>query len=217
MNPGDLVDLGSGATLVIALASIAFGLLNCFFGYRIFRVLLGVYGFVLGALVGAVVAGSVSAGQVWVLAIGAIVGGIVGAALMVLLYFVGVFAVGAVAGMLLANAIGVAVGIDVPTLVVIIVAGVVGIVALILQRVALVLATAFSGAWTAVAGVAALLAGESVSLGLLGQPEGWTRVDLPLLVTLAAWLLLGVAGAVVQFQTTREQEPAAPAEPKERW
>jgi len=222
MNPGDLVEAGSGAATLVALLSITFGLLNCFFGYRIFRFMLGVYGFLLGALVGAIVAGGVGEGQVWVLIVGAIVGGIVGAALMVLLYLAGVFVVGAIAGIVVANAIGAALGLDMPTLVVIILAVVVGIVALILQRVVLILATAFSGAWAAVGGGASLLTGQPVSLNLFRTSEIWARADFSLLIVLAVWLALGLAGALVQFRTTADKGPVgptppSPVEPRDRW
>jgi len=222
MNFGDLFNLSSSAATLVALLSIAFGLLNCFFGYRLFKFMLGVYGFLLGALVGALVAGGVAGGQAWVLIVGAVIGGIVGAALMVLLYLVGVFVVGAVAGMLLANAVGAVLGIDMPTLVVIILAVVVGIVALILQRVVLVLATAFSGAWAVVGGGAALFSGQAVSLNLFSPSGSWLGEGAWLLIVLAAWLLLGIVGAFVQFRTTADKEPASPvpsppAEPRDRW
>jgi hypothetical protein len=222
MNLGDLLDVGSGAAILIALVSIAFGLLNCFFGYRIFKVMLGIYGFLLGALVGALVAGGLAGGQTWVLLVGAIVGGIVGAALMVLLYLVGVFVVGALAGVLLANAVGAALGFTMPTWVVIILAVVVGIVALILQRAVLILATALSGAWAVVSGGASLLPGHSLSLRLVSPSGSWKEEGLALSIMLAAWLVLGIVGALVQFRTTAEKEPTRPApastpEPHDRW
>jgi hypothetical protein len=222
MDPGNLPALGVGSTFLIGLISIAFGLLNCFFGYRIFRVLLGIYGFLLGALVGLIVAGNIAAGQTLWLLVGAIVGGVIGAVLMVFLYFVGVFVVGALAGALLSNAIGAMVGVDVPTVVVVIVAIVVGVVALIAQRVVLILATAFSGSWGAVAGGVLLFTGHSLpGLGVLARPSTWEQADLPMLVVLLVWLALGVAGALVQFRTTAEGPSPSPRraspEPRDRW
>ncbi len=225
MNPGQLqLPAASGSTaLLIALVTIAFGLLNCFFGYRIFRVLLGLYGLVLGAFVGLTVAANVSGGQTLWLIVGAIVGGLVGAALMVLLYFVGVFLVGAAAGALLTNAIGAMLGFDMPTLVVIIVAVVVGVIALIAQRLIIILATAFGGAWLAVSGGMMLFTGESLpGLGVFTLPATWERATVGTLIILAAWLVLAIAGTVVQFRTTVEGE-AAPAsgpvrrEPRDQW
>lgn len=197
----------SGAAVLAAVLSIALGLLNCFFGYRIFKVLLGIYGFGLGMVVGFLVADTVAQGRVPWPVVGAVVGGVVGATLLVLLYFLGVFVVGAVAGALLANLVGTALGIPMPDLVILIVAAVVGIIALVLQRAAIILATAFSGAWGVVGGTALLLTGRTAFLvNPLSRPQAWHRPSSPLLVGgLVLWLALGIAGAVVQFRTTAEK------------
>ncbi len=211
---GEWLNVVSGAAILAAVLSIAFGLLNCFFGYRIFKVLLGIYGFGLGAIIGLAVAGSVAKGQALWLIVGGVVGGVVGAALMVLLYFVGVFVVGAVAGALLVNLIGAALGIRLPDLVSLIAAVVVGVIALILQRSVIILATAFSGAWGVAGGAMSLLTGRAAFLvSPLERPQVWQRPGLAgsrlvLLLALLVWLVLGIAGAVVQFRTTVEKPPA---------
>jgi hypothetical protein len=223
MDLSNLPALGSGSTILVALIYIGFGLLNCFFGYRLFRILLAVYGFVLGALAGVIVASSLAAGQTLWLIVGAIAGGIIGAVLMIVLFFVGVFVIGALAGALLASAIGTVIGVHMPTVVVIIVAIVVGIIALIAQRVVLILATAFGGAWAAVAGGVMLFTGQSLAgLGIVAGPVTWEGARAGMLVVLIVWLVLGIAGTVVQFRITREVEPAAPARrrfegPRDAW
>jgi hypothetical protein len=215
------LDLGSGGTVLVALLTIAFGLLNCFFGFRIFRFMLILWGLILGAYAGATVAGNLANGELLWIIIGGVLGAIIGAALMSLLYLVGVFVVGAAAGAVLANAIGVALGMDMPTLVVIIVAVAVGIIALILQRVVLILATAFSGSWAVISGVLSLLAGTSLTLTeLYGEAtqagEAVAGVSPQLL--LVFWLVLAVVGAVTQFAMTRAAPAAAPPPPpRDRW
>lgn len=215
------LNLGSGSIVLVALVTIAFGLLNCFFGYRIFRFMLALWGLILGAYAGAVVAGSLTDVQLWVI-LGGVLGAIIGAALMSLLYFVGVFIVGAAAGYLLANAVGVAAGIDMPTLVVIIVAVAVGIIALITQRVVIVLATAFTGSWAVMSGILSLLTGRSVALAdLYGEAtrSGEAVAGLPPVLLLVFWLVLALVGTVTQFATTRQRAaaPPSPAEPRDRW
>ncbi|NLF10219.1 MAG: TMEM198/TM7SF3 family protein [Anaerolineaceae bacterium] len=218
----EVLDLGAGGTVLVAILTIAFGLLNCFFGYRIFRFMLALWGLVLGAYVGATVAGNLADGQLLWVIVGGVVGAILGAVLMSLLYFLGVFVVGAAAGAVLADAVGVAAGIDMPTLVVIIVAVVVGIIALILQRVVLILATAFLGAWAVVSGALSLLAGTSTTPAELygdAVQAGQLLPGLPSLVVLLAWLVLALLGAVTQFAMTRERAvaPPPPPVPRDRW
>jgi hypothetical protein len=208
----NLPQLGSGIVTVVTLVSIGLGLLNCFLGYRIFRFMLGVYGFVLGAIAGLVIAGLVTDPEGWGLVLPAFIGGVVGAGLMVLLYLVGVFVVGAAAGVLLVSAVGAGLDVTMPPAVVIIVAVVLGIVALILQKVVIVVATALSGAWAAVMGAVSLIVGREVSLmDLFVRPAAWQRAGLPLLAILLVWLVLAIAGAVVQFSTTKEKPvPSSP-------
>jgi hypothetical protein len=213
MGSGDLANIGGGAAVLLALVAIGLGLLNCFFGYRIFRFMLGVYGFILGAAVGLIVAGAVTEGQALWLILGALLGGLVGAALISLLYIVGVFVVGAVAGVLLVGALGGILNIDMPTLVVLIGAVAAGVIAVIFQRVAIILATAFSGAWAAVSGLAAIFMGRDVTLTEIPkQMLAGRLVGLPLLLMLVLWLALSIAGAVVQFRTTDGKPAKAPQE-----
>ncbi len=212
MGEMNLSTLGSGVVTLVTLVSIGLGLLNCFLGYRIFKFMLGVYGFVLGAIAGLVLARLVTDLQGWGLVLPAFIGGVVGAGLMVLLYLVGVFVVGAAAGVLLVSAIGVGLDVTMPTAVVIIVAVAAGIIALILQKVVIVVSTALSGAWAAVMGGVSLFVGREVSLmDLFTRPAVWQRAGVPLLAILLVWLALGIAGAVVQFSTTKEKPvPATP-------
>jgi hypothetical protein len=204
MDWGALTGSLGAVSVPVAALAVVLGLVNCFFGYRIFRILLGVYGFLLGAAVGFVLAGVLFEGQGWwVSAVGALAGGLLGAALMAALYYVGVFVVGAVTGAMLAGAVGAALGVALPGIVTIVVAIVVGIAAIFFQRVVIVLATSLAGAWMAVIGGYALMAGQPFELGDLTRlPAPWQRSLLPL----AIWLVLAIAGAVVQFRTTKGRD-----------
>lgn len=205
MNPGDLTSVTGGAATLIALVSIAFGLLNCFFGYRIFRVMLGVYGFFLGAVAGFAFVSNVANGQVLWLLLGILVGGLLGAALMVVFYFVGVFVVGALAGAILVDTVGLSIGVDLPLVVTIVVALVAGVAALFFQRFAIIVATALSGAWAAVGGTFSLISGQELRLRQVFAQPTTQRAGVALWIVLLLWLALTVAGAVVQFRTTAEE------------
>src|SRR3954463_9142204 len=73
------------------------GALACFAGYRLFKLVLGIYGFLIGAaFASSMVAPSNTIGML----AAALVGGLVGAVILVLAYFVGVALVGAALGWL---------------------------------------------------------------------------------------------------------------------
>ena len=81
---------------------IAGGFLACFFGYRLFKAVLAVFGFIIGALAASSVFGATDTAP---MVIAALVGGIAGAALLLAAYFVGVALIGAGIGALLVNLI----------------------------------------------------------------------------------------------------------------
>src|ERR1700694_62513 len=84
------------AALVLLLA----GGLACFAGYRLFRIVLAIFGFILGAMLTSSLMGiSNTAGMI----IAALVGGLVGAAILLFAYFVGIALVGAAVGALISH------------------------------------------------------------------------------------------------------------------
>src|SRR5688500_15555742 len=76
------------------------GIVACFFGYRLFRIVLAIFGFIVGALVASSIFGASDTGP---MIAAAIVGGLAGAGILIAAYFVGVAIVGAVLGALIAN------------------------------------------------------------------------------------------------------------------
>jgi hypothetical protein len=177
------------------------GLLACFAGYRVFRIVLGIYGFILGALLASSFAG---VEQTWLMIVAAIVGGLIGALILIAAYFVGVALIGAGIGALVANALWASFGREPHILAVILLAIAGALGALALQRYVIIAATAFGGAQTAVVGAAALLgdrwAGEAAARSVYGvypiDPIPTTQWDL------VAAIALGLIGLIVQLSVT---------------
>ena len=78
--------------LPAAIVLLVGGTVACFFGYRLFRIVLAIFGFILGALAASSLFGASDTGP---MLIAAIVGGLLGAAVLMAAYFVGVAMVGA--------------------------------------------------------------------------------------------------------------------------
>lgn len=199
MDFGAITDLLSGYSVPVGVVAVLLGLANCFFGYRIFKFMLGVVGFLLGAAAGVVLGSYLGDGGELAMLIGGLVGGLIGAGLLVALYFLGVFLFGAAVGALLVGVLGTAMNIEMPTAATIVGAIILGIIAVVLQKVVIILSTALSGAWTTVVGVYALMEGNGLNLEHFWRSTPWEDPLIPL----AAWLVLAVAGAFVQFRTTR--------------
>jgi MFS family permease len=178
------------------------GLLACFFGYRLFKVVLGVFGFIIGALAASSVFG---AADTTPMVIAALVGGIAGAALLLAAYFVGVALVGAGAGALLVNLIWTQIDGDPHPAVVILFSVAGAVVATWLQRYVIILATAFMGAWTMLLGGMAVM-GDSGPLRAAAAGDIWVAYPLnpaPGMQWIPwAWVALGAFGTLVQMRWT---------------
>jgi hypothetical protein len=178
------------------------GLLTCFAGYRLFRFVLGLYGFLAGAIVASAAA---DPGNTWALIMVLLVGGVVGAVVAVVAYFVAVGLVGAGLAAMVLNLGWRLVGGEPPTLVVVVVCVIGAVIALRAVRYVVVCGTAIAGSWTFLVGALALI-GDPKALIAASAPKVW--VVYPIEVVPANWMLvvgwvaLAIVGAAVQFKTT---------------
>lgn len=178
------------------------GIIACFFGYRLFRTVLAIFGFILGALVASSVFGVSDTGP---MIVAAIVGGLFGAFVLIAAYFVGVALVGAGLGALVAN-LAFSVGGRDPGVAIVIACAVVGAIAsMYLQRYFIIVGTAFGGAWTLIVGAMALV-GDRRALAAAASGDVWVAYPMnpapgqrwvPLV-----WIVLGLLGAAVQVGIT---------------
>src|SRR6187200_3725665 len=194
--------LPSAYQLPAALVLLAGGFLACFLGYRLFKVVLGVFGFIIGALAASSVFGSTDTTP---MVIAAIVGGIAGATLLLAAYFVGVALVGAGLGALLVNVIWTQIEGDPHPAVVILFSVAGAVVATWLQRYVIIFGTAFAGAWTMLVGGLAVM-GDSGPLKAAAAGDIWVAYPLnpaPGMRWLPwAWFGLGVLGTFIQMRWT---------------
>ena len=176
------------------------GVLSCFLGQRTFRIVLGLYGFVMGVLVaGSLIGPADTTRDVLVL----LAGGVGGALALVLAYFIGVALLGAAFAALAVHAVAAQFGTEPHAMVVIgcTIAG--ALAALSLQRYVIVICTAFGGAWLLVMGALGLWHREAVT-GLGSGASGWQAYPLRPAPgegwVLIVWVLLAIAGLVAQFR-----------------
>jgi hypothetical protein len=201
----------NNAMIAGALVAILVGIVACFFGYRVYRVLFGLLGFVAGVALGVALASILTLlpGQETVVRIVlGLVGGLIGAALAWFLYIVIVFLSGAAIGALVGSGIALATQANntVQLVLIIALAVILGIIAVVLQKLFITLITAFGGAQLIVSGVSQLLGGSATSIVFnpltLLQP-GVTQTLTPLFILIeVSWLVLGIVGFIVQYSLT---------------
>ena len=189
--PFTLTNLTVGA-IVLGLL----GIVECFFGYRFFRIVLAIVGFFVGA---GIAIALVNTDQSAVNLLAGVIGGLIGATIFYFLYFLGTFlagiALGATVAAILAGNLGLTAS---ATNIVVLVGAVIGgILGFVLSKYIIMLSTAVTGATQIVYALLLLLPGTHVLV------QG-NRVDFRLdqsqglLVTLGI-LLLAAVGFAVQY------------------
>ncbi|HTI37351.1 MAG TPA: DUF4203 domain-containing protein [Vicinamibacterales bacterium] len=189
-----------------AIVLLAGGAIACFAGYRVFRLVLGIYGFILGALFASAAMGTEH--TLWMIG-AAVVGGIIGSLILIAAYFVGVALVGAGVGALAASLIWNALGRE-PGSVVVILFGIVGALAAIaLQRYVIIGATAFGGAWTMIVGWFAF-SGHRGAVDAVPRSSVWLAYPMNPAPgqrwVIVAWIVLGLVGTAVQLGITAKHK-----------
>lgn len=181
------------------------GVLACFAGHRLFRIVLGIYGFIIGAMVASSIVG-VDSPTGMLVAAG--LGGLLGSAVMVFAWFVGVSLLGAGIGVLLAHLVWMQIASGDPPVVAIIAVAVAGAIgAMFIQRYVIVVGTAFAGAWTILLSASSWMAQAEPGL-TRGASDTEVWIFYPTSAPGARWMPivwigLGLLGAAVQLTMTR--------------
>ena len=183
------------------------GAVACFAGYRFFRVVLAIYGFIFGAMLASSVMGiSNHLGML----IAALIGGILGAVLFTFAYYVSIGLIGAGMGAGLLQAVWhYAKSSDPPSVAMIIAAVAGAVVAMALQRYVIIISTACSGAWTMLVGGLAMI-GDRAAERAASNGNVWILYPFspaigPRWVSIA-WILLSALGIAVQTGMTGKKK-----------
>ena len=185
----------------------AVGLLYCFLGYRLFKLILGLTGFALAGAVAGVGAGWLSQGHVAIMAGAALFGGLCGAMALFFLYKTGVFCLGFLGMLVVAhNALQTRAEPWAPWAI-LGCAAVGGLLALFMERPVMTLATAAIGAWLIFFSATFYALGEGFA-GRLTDPANERTVYY---VLLAGWAAVALMGAAFQFASFRSRRSKAMA------
>ncbi|MGC4083657.1 MAG: DUF4203 domain-containing protein [Vicinamibacterales bacterium] len=179
------------------------GVLARFAGYRLFRLVLGIYGFIIGAMVASSIVG---VNNTTGMLVAALIGGVIGSAVLVFAWFVGVALVGAGLGVLVAHVVWSQVGTgDPPAVAIIAVAVGAAVGAMFVQRYVIIVGTAFAGAWTIVLAASAVLPRTQGLTRGASDTEVWIfyPTSTPgMRWAPIAWIGLGLVGTAIQLSMT---------------
>ncbi len=189
-----------------ALGSAAIGVAACFFGYRLFKVILAIWGFLLGMALFSDITMRITHERL-IAVVAGLIGGIVVAGIAEILYLVGVFLMGVALGVVVTGAASGAMGMAFNPLIALMAGGLAGLMALSFQKAVIIWATSFNGAWMTITGVV-MLQGRARGLGDVPAATGRGGLFL-------AWLALGFAGLVVQYAVTSRGVRHGPPPPQQ--
>ena len=180
---------------------------TCFAGYRLFRVVLAIWGFILGASIGSSMMGVANP---FAMVLAGVVGGVLGALALVFAYFMGVALLGAGLGALVGHVTWTqfASG-DPPALLIVglAIAGAIG--AMVLQRYVIIVGTAFAGAWMMVVAAVTIADRGSVRMVRGAANDVWILYPLSASTrgwTIVAWIIAGLIGMAVQLAVTGKKQ-----------
>ncbi|MBI5876676.1 MAG: TMEM198/TM7SF3 family protein [Chloroflexi bacterium] len=182
---------------LIALIAIVAGGVTCFAGVRFAKAVLAMMGFIAGAALATVIGLLVTRGNTDALLIPIIVGGLVGMAVSLGIYFAGLILSGVLVGTFAAVWLGALANAGPNLLVVIALALLGGWVFVAAEKTALTLATALGGAWALVSGVSMLAGGGG--LNVIAYLRDSPAAGFGATMLFAGWLAVSVVGAIVQF------------------
>jgi len=179
-----------------------YGIINCFFGQKFFRILLGIWGFLLGGALGISLTADAAP---LVILIAGVLGALLGTVLIYFIFRLGLFLIGAILGYALTAALLTSLGI-VDNQVMYAVAGgaFFGVLSLLLRNFFVVLITAFSGASAIVTGVMFMLNGERMMTSFMLRQFS-TTPETPSTMVAVFWLLLAIAGMLIQHRSLRSK------------
>lgn len=203
---GILGSLGEvvGVAPVLALTLVASGTLACFFGYRLFRFVLGATGFLAGGSLGWLLVASAGYEHP-VLAVACFLGAVLGAVGMFSLFSLGVFLFGCGLGLLTAAVALSVAGVPFNVLTASLAALVGGLVTILSKRLLIVASTAMTGAWSVLCGVCFFLR-DLDPMEIVLEPHSAGAESGAYYLLLATWSILGVGGIAVQLQNSRKRK-----------
>lgn len=196
------------AVLVLGAGAVV-GALYCFLGYRLLKFILGLTGFLLAGLTAAVIVGFLSYGNLWGMGIALVLGGICGAMALFFLYKTGIFCVGMLGAVLVAYSV---LQSRPEPWILWAVAGlglVGGLLAILIERPMMTLATAAIGAMMMTQSGLVVAREQGWLERLTEQTADATErlPELPYLTygVLGVWGVLSLMGALFQFRIGRKR------------
>lgn len=173
------------------------GIAILFFGYRFFKVALGIMGFAAGFILVVTLGTDLTDyGRSELLAAG-LLGGVVCTVVFVLAYYAGVFIMGALLGYILGTSVSPYIHVD-PVIIVAVAVILGGMITFAVQKVVIICISAFFGSWIFLLG-AGQLAGQLETEILVNRPGEFFLLYQEFTWMMIVWLAIALIGIYSQY------------------
>jgi Domain of unknown function (DUF4203) len=205
----NILNTMSGFTLLI-------GIVECFFGYRMLKIILGITGFIVIGWLCAGFVNEIFGNHPVIALIAGLIGGVIGSAMMVGFFVFGVFILGAILGLITGQDISTIILGSVNPLIVIPLVIIGGIAAIIMYKSMIIISTSFIGAYLIGFSIGKFI-GLQNTIFRFHHFNGLRETGGQSLIMLLFCILVGIAGIIVQNKyTTTSAKPGQYEESKGR-
>ena len=191
---------GLSVHVPVAIILLVAGVVSCFLGYRLFRWMLALYGFVGGAYLVSLL---LDVPSPWAAALIVVGGGLTGAAILIMTYLAGLAVLGAGLGALALSLTWTPVYGEPRTGLLVLACLVGAVISVALQRYVIIVWTAFGGAWIGLIGAFAL-AGHGRALAV-ASGDVWQVYPLApangQVLFAISWFILGCLASFLQLRS----------------
>jgi len=180
------------------------GMAVLFFGYRFFKVALGLMGFAAGFVL-VVTLGSdlTDFGQTEILIAG-LIGGVAFTFLFVLAYYAGIFIMGALMGYLMGTSVSPYIHVE-PVIIIAVAVVLGGMITFAVQKVVIVCISAFFGAWVFLLGIGQLLSRVKTE-SLINEPGNVLLLYQKFTWMMLVWLVISMIGIYSQYRRMEKKK-----------
>jgi hypothetical protein len=193
----------TGNSILSTMSGISFllGMVECFVGYKMLKIILGVTGFIIGGLLCAGFVHEILRHHPLIALLAGLLGGVVGGAIMIVFFVFGVFILGVLLGLLIGENVSTLIlGTANPFIIVaFIIAG--GLATIIMYKSMIIISTSFLGAYLMVFSAGQLLGLPNTLFRLHEFTEGG-KPGGQFLIMLLSCIVVGIAGIIVQHKYT---------------
>lgn len=190
--------ISQGILIPIQIALLIIGIINCFWGYKLFRFFLFLLGFIVGSIIGYLLSALLGTEGITTFLI-IFISGIICSILLNLIYFLGIFFSGA--GLFcLIYIVFTAVNQSIPNFTALVIFAIVGgIVALIFNKFLIIISTSFIGSWSIVSSFFYIIGYRFNIFTFFQNNNSIENVKINVALLLLFWILLGIFGVLYQF------------------